>query len=76
MDERRIGLEEPKVVPMHRRDRAEAARLLAALILAARRSREAPVHLPRTSHGAASPLPLGPGASGKPADREAAGGAG
>lgn len=61
---------------MRRRDRAEAARLLAALILAARRSREAPAHLPRTSHPPASTLPLDLGASGNPAEGEAAGGAG
>jgi hypothetical protein len=76
MDERRIGLEEPKVVPMGRRDRAEATRLLAALILAARRSRETPASLPRTSHRPAWILPLDPRPSGKAAEREAAGGAG
>jgi hypothetical protein len=76
MDERRIGLEEPRVVSMRRRDRAEAVRLLAALILAARHSGEAPTHLPRTSVRPASTLPLDPSPSGKPAPREAAGGGG
>lgn len=76
MDEQRIGLEEPKVVPMRRKERAEAARLLATLILAARRSREPPLSLPPIPNDPASTLPLGRGANGNLSRPKATGGAG
>lgn len=75
MDEQRIGLGEPKVVAMRPRERAEAARLLAALIRAARRSREAPADPLQNPDKAASALPLGLRPNGNPVSPEAAGGA-
>jgi hypothetical protein len=75
VDEQRIELEEPKLVPMRPKERTDAARLLAALIRAAHRLHEAPADLRQNPDKAAFTLPLDQSPNGNPDPREAAGGA-
>jgi hypothetical protein len=75
VDEKRIELEEPKLVSMRPKERTDAARLLAALIRAAQRSREAPTDPLQNPDNDASALPLARSPNGNADDREAAGGA-
>lgn len=70
---KRINLAEPRLVPLRTRDRAEAARLLAALMHAAAPGRGSPHDRQEEQEGPAADLPIGPSSNGKRRTRKSAG---
>jgi len=69
----RIDLAEPRLVPLRSRDRAEAARLLAALMSAAAPGAGSQHKPPEEQAGPAADLPMAPSPDGKRRARRCAG---
>jgi hypothetical protein len=70
---RRLSLGEPRLVALRSRDRAEAARLLAALMRDAALGTSSGYGSPKQQPGSAADLPMGPSSNGKRRTRKSAG---
>ncbi|MGH2828574.1 MAG: hypothetical protein ACRDKF_16555 [Actinomycetota bacterium] len=69
----RLNLAEPRLVPLRSRDRAEAARLLAALMREAAAPARSRRETPGEEADAAAGLPMAPSPAGKRRTRKRAG---